>query len=72
MIEFLIMYCKEKNYNISGKKILKEGSQIGDIDFQEKIVTLGNSKYKFGDFAVAILEGYFDLYDGGEYVDIQG
>ena len=70
MIEFLLMYCKEKNYDILGEQILKEGEQIGAIDFQEKIVTLGNSKFKFGDFAIAILEGYFDLYDGGEYVSI--
>ena len=72
MIEFLLMYCKEKNYDILGEQILREGEQIGAIDFQEKIVTLGNSKFKFGDFAIAILEGYFDLYDGGEYVSIQG
>ena len=71
MIEFLVMYCKEKQYDIVGKKILKEGKQIGDIDHLEKIVTLGSSKYKFGDFALAILEGYFDLYDGGEYVNVQ-
>ena len=71
MIEFLVMYCKNKNYNILGNSILYEGKQIGDIDYQDRIVTLGNNKYKFGDFAVAILEGYFDLYDGGEYVNIQ-
>ena len=71
MIEFLVMYCKEKNYDIAGEKILKEGKQIGDIDHLDKIVTLGSNKYKFGDFALAILEGYFDLYDGGEYVNVQ-
>lgn len=71
MIEFLVMYCKEKKYEISGRQILKEGKQIGDINHQDKIVTLGSSKYKFGDFALAILEGYFDLYDGGEYVNVQ-
>ena len=71
MIEFLVMYCKEKQYDIVVRKILKEGKQIGDIDHLEKIVTLGSSKYKFGDFALAILEGYFDLYDGGEYVNVQ-
>tara|TARA_B100001093_G_scaffold490539_1_gene529676 strand:+ start:3648 stop:3866 length:219 start_codon:yes stop_codon:yes gene_type:complete len=71
MIEFLVMYCKEKNYDIVGEKILKEGQQIGNIDHLDKIVTLGSNKYKFGDFALAILEGYFDLYDGGEYVNVQ-
>ena len=71
MIEFLVMYCNEKEYEIIGEKILKEGKQIGDIDHLEKIVTLGGSKYKFGDFALAILEGYFDLYDGGEYDNVQ-
>jgi hypothetical protein len=71
MIEFLVMYCKEKKYDIVGEKILKEGKQIGDINHFDKIVTLGNNKYKFGDFALAILEGYFDLYDGGEYVNVQ-
>ena len=71
MLEFLVMYCKEKNYNIVGERILKEGNQIGDIDYADKIVTLGKSKYKFGDFALAILEGYIDLYDGGEYVNVQ-
>jgi len=72
MIEFLVMYCNEKNYNIVGEKILKEGRQIGNIDYLDKIVTLGSDKYKFGDFAVAMLEGYFDLYDGGKYVNVQG
>ena len=71
MIEFLVMYCREKKYDIDGEKILKEGKQIGDINHLEKIVTLGSNKYKFGDFALAILEGYFDLYDGGEYVNVQ-
>ena len=71
MIEYLVMYCEEKKYEIAGKKILKEGSQIGDINYLDMIVTLGSSKYKFGDFAVAILEGYFDLYDGGKYVNVQ-
>ena len=42
------------------------------IDYPEKFVTLGSNKFKFGDFAVAILEGYFNLYDGGEYVNVQG
>ena len=72
MIEFLVMYCKEKEYEIVGKKILKEGKQIGDINHLDKIVTLGCNKYKFGDFALAIFEGYFDLYDGGEYDNVQG
>ena len=71
MIQFLLMYCKEKNYDIVAQKILKEGRQIGNINYEDKIVTLGSSKFKFGDFALAVMEGYFDLYDGGEYVDIQ-
>ena len=72
MIDFLVMYCKEKNYDIVGEKILKEGCQIGDINYVDRIVTLGSSKYKIGDFALAIFEGYIDLYDGGEYVNVQG
>ena len=71
MIEFLLMYCEEKQYDIVGSKILKQGEQIGEIDHLEKIVTLGSSKYKFGDFAIAIFEGYFDLYDGGNYDNVQ-
>ena len=71
MIEFLVMYCNNKEYEIIGEKILKEGKQIGDIDHLDKIVTLGGNKFKYGDFAVAILEGYFELYDGGEYVNVQ-
>ena len=71
MIEFLVMYCNKKEYEIIGEKILKEGRQIGNINYEDKIVTLGSSKFKFGDFALAVMEGYFDLYDGGEYVDIQ-
>jgi hypothetical protein len=71
MIEFLVMYCKEKNYEILGEKIMKEGKQIGDINHLDKIVTLGSSKFKFGDFAIAIFENYFDLYDGGEYDNVQ-
>ena len=72
MIDFLVMYCQEKKYEIVGNKILKEGKQIGDINHADRIVTLGSNKYKFGDFAVAIFEGYFELYDGGEYVNVQG
>mgnify|MGYP005994907189 FL=1 len=72
MIDFLVMYCEEKNYDIVGEKILKEGCQIGDINYVDRIVTLGSSKYKIGDFALAIFEGYIDLYDGGEYVNVQG
>ena len=72
MIEFLVLYCKEKKYDIEGDKIFNNGKQIGDICHLDKIVTLGKSKFKFGDFALAILEGYFDLYDGGEYVNVQG
>tara|TARA_B100000287_G_C20366875_1_gene676155 strand:+ start:268 stop:486 length:219 start_codon:yes stop_codon:yes gene_type:complete len=71
MIDYLVMYCKEKKYNIEGTKIFSEGKQIGYINHLDKIVTLGSNKYKFGDFALAILEGYFDLYDGGEYVNLQ-
>ena len=72
MTKYLELYCKEKKYKIKGNKILHEEKQIGRINYPEKFVTLGNNKFKFGDFAVAILEGYFDLYDGGEYVNVQG
>ncbi len=72
MIEYLVMYCREKNYNILGNLILHEEKQIGYINYEDNIVTLGSNKFKFGDFAVAMLEGYFDLYDGGEYVNVQG
>ena len=71
MLDYFVMYCKEKNYDIVNEKIFSKGKQIGDICFLDKIVTLGKSKYKFGDFALAILEGYCDLYDGGEYVNVQ-
>tara|TARA_R110002153_G_scaffold50161_2_gene141149 strand:+ start:61 stop:273 length:213 start_codon:yes stop_codon:yes gene_type:complete len=70
MTEFLVMYCEEKKYKIIDNKILHEGKQIGRIDYLEKFVTLGSNKFKFGDFAVAMLEGYFNLYDGGEYVNV--
>ena len=71
MIEFLVMYCKENEYEIIDNKIFNKAEQIGDICHLDKIVTLGKSKFKFGDFAIAILEGYFDLYDGGKYVNVQ-
>ena len=71
MIEFLVMYCNKKGYKINGDKIFNNEKQIGGICYQDKIVTLGKSKFKFGDFALAILEGYCDLYDGGEYVNVQ-
>ena len=70
MTELLVMYCEEKKYKIIDNKILHEGKQIGKIDYLEKFVTLGSNKFKFGDFAVAMLEGYFNLYDGGEYVNV--
>jgi hypothetical protein len=71
MIEFLTLYCKEKKYDIIGDKILLGDNQIGSINYPDRVVTLGKNKFKFGDFAIAILEGYFDLYDGGEYDNVQ-
>ena len=71
MLDYLVMYCKEKKYDIVDDKIFNKGKQIGDICHLDKIVTLGKGKFKFGDFALAILEGYYDLYDGGEYVNVQ-
>jgi hypothetical protein len=68
---YLELYCKEKNYKIKKDKIFLDKEAIGFIDFKEKVVILGNSKYKYGDFAVAILNNFFDLYDGSENVNIQ-
>jgi len=72
MIEFFVMYCERKDYDIIGEKVFFDGRQIGDICYHDKIITLGSKKFKFGDFALAILENYCDLYDGGEYVNVQG
>ncbi len=66
MIKYLKLYCKKKKYIIDSNSILSNNKVIGNIDYKEEIVTLGRDKYKYGDFAVAILNNYYDLYEGDE------
>ena len=60
------MYCKEKDYNILGNKILHKGKQIGDIDYQDRIM-FGKDSYKKEEFYTyfRVLESddeYFDYF----------
>lgn len=61
MISYLKDYCDHFSYVIKENLISKNDSVIGHINREEKWVIIGNNKLKYGDFAVLIAEGYFDL-----------
>ena len=69
MTDYLAIYCKQKKYIIDGNKITKEGKQIGKICYLDKIVTLGNNKYKFGDFVSSPMEVSNDIVYFGSLVN---
>lgn len=58
---YLADYCSHFNYIISNNLIFKQGNVIGRINENEKHVIIGNNKLKYSDFAVLIMEGYFDI-----------
>ena len=61
MLDFLNIYCKHFNYIIRDNIIYKKDSAIGHINPKENWVIIGNNKLKYGDFAVLIAEGYYDI-----------
>lgn len=65
MLEYLHQYCDHFDYKIVDRLIYNEDSVIGHINFKEKHVTIGNNKLKYEDFAVLIMEGYFNILGAG-------
>ena len=61
MLRYLQQYCDYFDYKIIDKLIYSSDSVIGHINFKEKHVTIGSNKLKYGDFAVLVMEGYFDI-----------
>jgi hypothetical protein len=58
---YLRNYCNYYGYDINENLIIKDDNVIGHINPKEKWVIIGNNKLKYGDFAVLIAEGYFDI-----------
>jgi len=58
---YLRNYCNYYDYEIKENLIIKDDNVIGHINPKEKWVIIGNNKLKYGDFAVLIAEGYFDI-----------
>lgn len=61
MLFYLKNYCNYYGYDINENLIIKDDNVIGHINPKEKWVIIGNNKLKYGDFAVLIAEGYFDI-----------
>ena len=61
MLFYLRNYCNYYGYDIKENLIIKDDNVIGHINPKEKWVIIGNNKLKYGDFAVLIAEGYFDI-----------
>ena len=61
MLFYLRNYCNYYDYEIKENLIIKGDNVIGHINPKEKWVIIGNNKLKYGDFAVLIAEGYFDI-----------
>lgn len=57
----ILTYCEHFNYTINNNLIFKQDKVIGQINQEEKHVIIGTNKLKYGDFAVLIMEGYFDI-----------
>ena len=65
MLFYLRNYCNYYGYDINENLIIKDDNVIGHINPKEKWVIIGNNKLKYGDFAVLIAEGYFDILGEG-------
>ena len=61
MISYLYKYCEHFNYTIKENIIYDKDNAIGHVNSRENWVIIGQNKLKYGDFAVLIAEGYFDI-----------
>ena len=61
MLCYLYNYCKHFEYEIKENIIYDKDNVIGHINQKENWVIIGKSKLKYGDFALLIAEGYFDI-----------
>jgi len=58
---YLQDYCKHFNFNIKNNIIYDKDNIIGNINPAQKWAIIGNNKIKYSEFAILIVEGYFDL-----------
>ena len=61
MISYLYKYCEHFKYTIKENIIYDKDNAIGHVNSRENWVIIGQNKLKYGDFAVLIAEGYFDI-----------
>ena len=61
MISDLYKYCDHFGYTIKENIIYDKDNAIGHVNSRENWVIIGQNKLKYGDFAVLIAEGYFDI-----------
>lgn len=61
MLCYLYDYCKHFGYTIKENIIFNKDNAVGHINLKENWVIIGQNKLKYGDFAVLIAEGYFDI-----------
>jgi len=61
MLSYLYDYCEHFGYTIKENIIYDKDNAIGHLNSRDNWVIIGKNKLKYGDFAVLIAEGYFDI-----------
>jgi|TARA_Y100000015_G_C2351702_1_gene70940 hypothetical protein len=61
MLCYLYKYCEHFGYSIKENIIYDNDNAIGHVNSKENWVIIGKNKLKYGDFALLIAEGYFDI-----------
>mgnify|MGYP001168247798 FL=1 len=56
MLAYLRRYCDHFSLKIKGTKIYSGENIIGDIFLNENFVQIKSKKYKYGDFALLLIE----------------
>jgi len=65
MLCYLHNYCDHFGYVIKENIIYDNDNAIGHVNLEENWVIMGKNKLKYGDFAVLIAEGFFDIIGEG-------
>ena len=56
MLEYLEKYCDNLGLEIRDAKIYAGDDVIGSINFRQNFVEIKSKKYKYGDFALLLIE----------------
>lgn len=56
MLSYLKKYCEHLGLEIKGSKIYSGINQIGNINSSQNFVEIRSKKYKYGDFALLLIE----------------